>query len=77
MNRVSPFHHFNSSSDSKAFLCFIAFSGSLTAVHRAFLFFNAKLWPQSQTDLFTALWYYTVGTPFSDTDLMYGIALWA
>ena len=43
----------NSSSDSKAFLHFIAFSGSPTAVHRAFLFFDAKAWPQSQTDLFT------------------------
>ena len=43
----------NSSSDSKAFLRFIAFSGSLTAVHRACLFFDAKAWPQSQTDLFT------------------------
>ena len=38
-----------SSSDSKVFLCFIVFS----AVHRAFLFFDAKAWPQSQTDLFT------------------------
>ena len=35
----------NSSSDSKAFLRFIAFSGSQTAVHRAFLFFDAKAWP--------------------------------
>ena len=43
----------NSSSDCKAFLGFTAFSGSPTAVHRAFLFFNAKAWPQSQTDLFT------------------------
>ena len=43
----------NSSSDSKAFLHFIAFSGSPTAVHRAFLFFDAKAWLQSQTDLFT------------------------
>ena len=41
----------NSCSDSKAFLHFIAFSGSPTAVHRAFLFFDAKAWPQSQTDL--------------------------
>ena len=45
--------NYNSSSDSKAFLRFIAFSGSPTAVHRAFLFFNAKAWPQSQIDLFT------------------------
>ena len=29
------------------------FSGSPTAVHHAFLFFNVKAWPQSQTDLFT------------------------
>ena len=36
-----------SSSDSrpKAFLRFTAFSGSPTAVHRAFLFFDAKAWP--------------------------------
>jgi len=27
------------------------FSGSPTVVHRAFLFFDAKAWPQSQTDL--------------------------
>ena len=53
--------------DSKAFLRFIAFSGSPTAVHRAFLFFDAKAWPQSQTDLFTCtIQYYTVGIPFSD-----------
>ena len=43
----------NSSSDSNAFLRFIALSGSPTAVHHAFLFFDAKAWPQSQTDLFT------------------------
>ena len=43
----------NSSLDSKAFLCFIAFSGSPTVVHHAFLFFDAKAWQQSQTDLFT------------------------
>ena len=48
----------NSSSDSKAFLRFIAFSGSPTAVHCAFLFFDAKAWPQSQTDLFITLWAY-------------------
>ena len=49
----------NSSTDSKAFQHFIAFSGSPTAVHCAFLFFNAKAWPQSQTDLSCALRYYT------------------
>ena len=56
----------NSSSDSKAFLRFIVFSGSPTAVHRAFLFFDAKAWPQSQTDSSCALRYYSVGIPFSD-----------
>ena len=40
-------------SDSKAFQRFIVFSGSPTAVHHAFLFFDGKPWPQSQTDLFT------------------------
>ena len=35
----------NSSSDSKAFQHFIAFSGSPTVVHRAFLFFAVKAWP--------------------------------
>ena len=68
----------NSSSDTKAFLRFIAFSGSQIAVHRDFLFFSdAKAWPQSQTDLFTCttvlhcghtflrrIGYYTVGIPF-------------
>ena len=43
----------NSSSKSKAFLHFIAFSGFPTAAHQIFLFFDAKAWPQSQTDLFT------------------------
>ena len=52
----------NSSSDSKAFQYFIAFSGSPT-VHRAFLFFNVKAWPQPQTVHFTCttsttLWAY-------------------
>ena len=41
----------NSSSDSKAYLRFIAFSGSPMAVQRAFLFFDAKARPQSQTYL--------------------------
>ena len=41
------------SSDSKAFLRFILFSGSSTLVHLAFFFFDVKAWPQSQTDLFT------------------------
>ena len=49
----------NSSSDSKAFQRFIAFSGSPTAAHRAFL--RAKAWPQSR-----ALRYYTEGIPSSD-----------
>ena len=68
---VSP-HYNNSSSDSKAFLHFIAFSGSPTVVwvrlvrlvHRAFLFFDVKVWPQSQTDLFMCTTVYTVGIPF-------------
>ena len=56
----------NSSSDSKAFQHFIAFSGSPTAVHCAFLFFEAKAWPQSKLTSSCALWYYTVDIPFSD-----------
>ena len=76
----------NSSSDSKAFLRFIAFSGSPTAVHRAFLFFDAKAWPQSQTDLFTVtcttgitLWAYLSQThrPIALRCMHYGITLWA
>ena len=70
----------NSSSDSKAFLRFIAFSGSPTAVHRAFLFFDAKAWPQSQTDLFTCtLWAYLSQThrPIALRCMHYGITLWA
>ena len=69
----------NSSSHSKAFLHFIVFSGSSTAVHCAFLCFDAKAWPQSQT-LFMCIMvlhcghtvlrcidqYYTVGIPSSD-----------
>ena len=45
----------NSSSDSKAFLRFIVFSVSPTAVCRAFLFFDAKVWPQSQTATCTTI----------------------
>ena len=75
----------NSSSDSKAFLRFIAFLGSPTAVHRAFLFFDAKAWPQPQTDLFTCttvlatLWAYFSQThrPIALHCMHYGITLWA
>ena len=68
----------NSSSDSKAFLCLIAFSGSPTAVHRAFYFVNAKAWPQSQTDLFTCITVLHYGHTFlRHIDLIYGITLWA
>ena len=68
----------NSSSDSKAFLCCIAFSGSPTAVHRAFLFFDAKAWPQSQTDLFTCTTVLHCGHTFlRRIDLIFGITLWA
>ena len=76
----------NSSSDSKAFLRFIAFSGSPAAVHRAFLFLDAKAWPQSQTDLFTCTIVLHCGHTFlRRIDLShsvactteYGITLWA
>ena len=68
----------NSSSDSKAFQHFIAFSGSPTAVHRAFLLFDAKAWPQSQTDLFTCTTVLHCGHTFlRHIDLIYGITLWA
>ena len=74
----------NPSSDSKAFLRFIAFSGSPTAVHRAFLFFDAKAWPQSQTDLFTCTTVLHCGITFSDAQTystplhaLYSITLWA
>ena len=46
----------------RLFLGFIVFSGSPTAPHCAFLFFDAKAWPQSQTA--RAPWYYTLGIPF-------------
>ena len=63
----------NSSSDSMAFLRFIAFSCSPTAVHRAFLFFDAKGWPQSQTDLFTCTTVLHCGHTFlRRIDLIYG-----
>ena len=65
----------NSSSDSKAFLRFIAFSGSPTAVHRAFLFFDAKAWPQSQTDLFTCTTVLHCGHTFlRRIDLLHSVA---
>ena len=65
----------NSSSDSKAFLRFIAFSGSPTAVHRAFLFFDAKAWPESQTDLFTCTTVLHCGHTFlRRIDLLHSIA---
>ena len=68
----------NSSSDSKAFLCFIAFSGSPTAVHRAFTFSLMQLiWPQSQTDLFMCTTVLHCRHIFlRHTDLIYGITLW-
>ena len=67
----------NSSSDSKAFLRFIAFSGSPTVVHRAFLFFDVKAWQQSQTDLFTCTTVLHCGHIFLRCiDLIYGITLW-
>ena len=53
----------NPSSDCKAFLRFILFSGSPTAVHRAFLFFDVKAWPVTNWPS-RALRYYTVGIPF-------------
>ena len=65
----------NSSSDSKAFLRFITFSGSPTAVHRTFLFFDAKAWPQSQTDLFTCTTVLHCGHTFlRRIDLLHSIA---
>ena len=52
------------SSDSKAFLRFIAFSGSPTVAHHAFPF---RLWcegmAKSKLTFSCALWYYTVGIP--------------
>ena len=48
LTRFADFVSNNSSSDSKAFLCFIAFSSSLTTVHH----------------LLHALRYYIVGIPF-------------
>ena len=57
---------------------FVVFSGSPTAVHRAFLFFDTKACPQSQTDLFTCTTVLHWGHTFLRCiDLIYGIALWA
>ena len=75
----------NSSSHSKAFLHFIAIpASSSTAVHRAFLFFDVKAWPQSPTDLFTCttgikLWAYLsqMHRPIALHCIHYGITLWA
>ena len=69
----------NSSSDINAFQHFVVFSGSPTAIHHAFLFFDVKEWPQSQTDLFTCttvfitLWAYLSQTRRPN----YDITLWA
>ena len=61
----------NSSSDSKAFLSFIASSGSPTAVHRTFLFFDAK----AQTDLFTCTTVLHCGHTFlRHIDLLHSVA---
>ena len=65
---------------SKAFQHFMAFSGSPTAVHRAFLFFHEKAWSQSQTDLFMCtLWACLSQThrPIALHCMHYGITLWA
>ena len=68
----------NSSADSKAFQHFIVFSGSPTVGHHAFLFFDAKAWPQSQTDLFTCTTVLHCGNTFlRHIHLIYGITLWA
>ena len=56
---------------SQAFLRFIAFSGSPTAVHHAFLFSDAKAWPQSHTDLHVhysiTLWACLSAAPVKDS----------
>ena len=56
----------NSSSDSKAFLRFIAFSGSPTAVHCAFLFYKLmrRHGYSHKLTLSHALRYFTVGKAF-------------
>ena len=56
----------NSSSDSKPLLRFIAFSGSPTAVHRAFLSSMRRHTHSHKLTSSCALRYYTVGIPFSD-----------
>ena len=68
----------NSSSDSKVFQHFIVFSGSPSAVHHAFLFFNVKAWPQSQTDLFMCTTVLHCGHTFLRCIvLIYSTTLWA
>ena len=68
--RVCLFLINNSSSDSKALLRFVAFS-----VHHAFLFFDAKPWPQSQSDLFTCTTALHCGHTFlRRIDLLHSIA---
>ena len=72
---VSLFRHYNSSSDSKAFLRFIAFSGSPTAVATlCFPFlFDAKAWPQSLFMCTTVL--HCGHTFLRHIDLIYSITL--
>ena len=57
----------NPSSDSKAFLCFIAFSGSPTAVHCAFLSSMRRHGYSHKLISSRAQRYYTVHIPISDT----------
>ena len=64
----------NSSSDSKAFQRFIAFSGSPTAVQRAFLLFDVKGWPQSQTELMCTTVLHCGHTFLRRIDLSHSIA---
>ena len=65
----------NSSSDNKAFRCYIAFSSSPTAVHFAFYFFDVKAWPQSQTDFFRCTTVLHCGHTFIRCiDLLHSIA---
>ena len=57
---------------------FYLFNCILRLVHRAFLFFDVKVWPQSQTDLFTCTTVLHCGhTLLRCIDLIYSIALWA
>ena len=67
----------NPSSDSKAFLCWHCVLRLPNSSTLCFPFFDAKAWPQSQTDLFTCTTVLHCAHTFLRRIVHYGITLWA